>query len=175
MGAGLGFEEAGGDLREVLHVGSEDDRAAGGGGFDRVLSAHPMEALPDEDDVRVRVEVAEFAGAVDEQALGTSGFGFGGEIDFAPVDVVHAAAGELAADGAGAFEMAGNQDEVDVGVFFAKAGENLGEGGFFPVVGASGEDDPGVVGMPAWRRRRGTSSGRESPAMLGSNLRLPTA
>jgi len=146
LDGGIGFEEAGGDIGEVLHIGAEDDGAAGGGGFDGVLAADAVEAFADEDDVGVGVEVAELAGAVDQEAIGAAGFGGIGEADFAAVDVAEAAAVELGADGAGAFEVAGDEDEVEVGVFGAESGEDFGEGGFFAVVGAAGEEDAGVVG-----------------------------
>jgi hypothetical protein len=146
LNGGIGFEKARGDVREILHVRPKDDGATGGGGFDGVLSADAVETFSDEDHVGVGVEEAEFPSAVDQEALGAAGFRFGGKIDLAAVDVSHAAAAELAADGAGAFEVSGNEHEVQVGMLFAEPGEDVSEGGLFTFMRASSEQDPGVVG-----------------------------
>jgi hypothetical protein len=141
LGCSASAEEGGGEGGEVLHVGAEDDGCAGGDGFGWVLSASGHEAFSDEDDGGAAIPTRQLAGGIHKQGVGVfhhAGFGAAGE---AEPDLL-----ELVGDGIGSLLMAGDEDEEEVRMGFAKAEEDFGQKQFLAVEGAAAETHGGVRG-----------------------------
>jgi hypothetical protein len=141
LDGGVRAQEGFDNALEVLHVRAEEDRLAQGGGFDRILAAFTGEAFADEDEGGRLVEVAEFAGGVDEEAIDL--FARAAEIgaEFGAVGDAQAGSFEIFAGFLAAFHVARDDDEEELGKIFAEFLVNAAEDRFFAGVGAAGDEN----------------------------------
>ena len=129
------------DFGEVLHVGAKDHGFAQRARLDRVLAALGGQALANEDDGGLFVEVFQFAGAVDNQAIGVAGLQAGVVHHFRAINNLQAARRHVAPDFAAALEVARHQNQEQVGETLAQPEEQLGQDDFFARVRAAGHQE----------------------------------
>ncbi|MEI6279461.1 MAG: hypothetical protein WCQ16_08785 [Verrucomicrobiae bacterium] len=115
-----------GERGKILHMWSEDDRDAGGDGFCGILAPTGGEAFSYEYDGRAGVPVAKFPGCVDEEhSWLAGGWWLGAARNREPGFF------ELSGDVRSTFEVAGNQDQEEVGVAGSKLFKDVRHDLFF--------------------------------------------
>ena len=90
MNGSFGFDERRSDGGKVLHVRTKYHGLAQSARLDRVLSAFGRQALADEDYRGVLVEILQFPGRVDKQALHLARGKLAGGGQFASIHELHA-------------------------------------------------------------------------------------
>ena len=138
------LEEGIGDGRKILHVRPENDRFAQRRRFDGILPALAAQALPDKDDRGLLVEVAQFAGGVDQQAFHLARLEPGVHGDFAAKDKLHAARAQVLAHRLAALEVARHHHEKQIGEPPAQTEKLPGQDGLFTLVRAAADQQPGA-------------------------------